>query len=93
VLIVDYFILRRDRHALAATRATLTLPSYCEALNPVALVAWSAGILAGTAIHVGVGSINSIIVSGGLYFMVMKLVALLQRKPIKDFATDSARPE
>ena len=90
VFIVDYFILRRDREALAATRATLSLPPDCEAVNPIAIVAWLAGLVAGTAIHVGVGSVNSIVVSGVLYFALMKLLPMRGRKPVKYFAADTA---
>ena len=93
VLIVDYFVLRRDRKALAAARSKLALPAYCEALNPVALLAWLAGLLAGAFIPAGVASVNSIIVSGGVYFMVMKLMATMEKKPVKYFSTVVLPPE
>ena len=86
VLIVDYFVLRRDRKQLASTRGTLGLPPSCETVNPVALLAWLGGFLAGQFIPIGVAALNSIVVSGGIYFAMMKLLAMMEKKPNKYFA-------
>jgi cytosine permease len=85
ILIVDYFILRRDRKALALARTTHALPASCEALNPVALLAWLAGFSAGQFIPAGVASLNSILTSGIVYFAVMQLLASRENKPVKYF--------
>ena len=86
VLIVDYFVLRRDRKALEDTRETLSLPRFCETLNPVALLAWLSGFFAGEFIHAGVASFNSVLVGGGVYFVVMKLIAIAEGKSVKRFS-------
>jgi Permease for cytosine/purines, uracil, thiamine, allantoin len=92
VLIVDYFVLQRDREALNATRASLSLPASCEAVNPIGLLAWAAGFLAGRFIHSGVASVNSVLVSGSVYFVFMKLMAMLEHKPVKYFSAAASMP-
>jgi cytosine permease len=87
IFIADYFLLRRDRDALAATRASLKFPASSEAVNPVGLVAWLAGFVAGYFVHWGVAALNSIVVAGVLYFAVMRILALLAKQPVKYFAT------
>lgn len=85
ILIVDYFVLRRYRGELEQTRTTDSLPTACEALNPVALLAWLAGAGAGQFIPAGVASLNSAFTSGVVYFAFMQLLAFWENKPIKYF--------
>jgi cytosine permease len=85
ILIVDYFILQRDRGVLALARKTQSLPTLCEALNPVALMAWLVGVAAGQFIPAGVASLNSVLTSGILYFAIMQLLASWEKKPVKYF--------
>jgi cytosine permease len=87
VLIVDYFLLARDRQSLAVTRASNSLPPSSESVNPVALLAWLAGFLVGESLHIGVASVNSIIAAGIVYYAVMKTMAVLSKRPIKYFRT------
>ena len=87
VLIVDYFLLARDRQSLAVTRASNSLPPSSESVNPVALLAWLAGFLVGESLHIGVASVNSIIAAGIVYYAVMKAMAILSKRPIKYFRT------
>ena len=86
VLIVDYFILKRDRAALATTQQTLSLPPSCEWMNPVGILAWLVGFLASYAIEGGIASLNSILVSGAIYFVGMKILAYQAKQPVKRFA-------
>ncbi len=86
IFIADYFLLKRDREALAATRAPLKLPATCEAVNPAGLVAWLAGFLAGYFAHWGIAALNSIVVAGVLYFVLMRILAVLAKQPIKYFS-------
>jgi len=90
ILIVDYFVLRRYRGALDQTRTTDSLPTACEALNPVALLAWGAGAAAGQFIPTGVASLNSALTSGILYFAIMRLLASWENKPVKYFPSMTA---
>jgi cytosine permease len=85
ILIVDYFVLRRYRGELEQTRTADSLPTACEALNPVALLAWLAGAVAGQFIPAGVASLNSALTSGVVYFAFMQLLAFWENKPIKYF--------
>jgi cytosine permease len=87
VLIVDYFLLARDRQSFALTRASNSLPPSSESVNPVALLAWLAGFLVGESLHIGVASVNSIIAAGIVYYAVMKTMAVLSKRPIKYFRT------
>ncbi len=86
VLIVDYFILKRDRVALAATRQKLSLPATCEWMNPVGILAWLFGFLASYGVPSGIASLNSILASGLLYFAGMKILAYWEKRPTKRFA-------
>lgn len=74
ILVVDYYILKRSRALLDETRGSEDIPSVCEAWNPISIVAWIAGFLIGQFVTgFGVPSINSLVVSGILYFVGMKL--------------------
>lgn len=86
IIIVDYFLLRRDRDALAATRSCLKLPVSCETVNPAALAAWVAGFLVGNFVHGGIAALNSIVAAGVSYFLVMRLLAALSKRPVKYFS-------
>jgi len=87
VMLADYFLLRRDRQELAATRGKGSLPASCEWLNPVAILAWLGGSLAGYALPGGIASLNSILVSGLLYLVGMKLFGFWAKRPIFRFAS------
>lgn len=86
IMMVDYFLLRRDREALAVTRSSLKLPAYCENVNPVGLAAWMTGFLVGNIVHGGIAALNSIIAAGAFYFFVMRLLAALAKQPVKYFS-------
>lgn len=85
IIIADYFLLRRDRDALAATRSSLALPATCEEINPAGLAAWAAGFLAGYFLHWGIAALNSIGVAGVFYFALMKILAVWAKQPVKYF--------
>jgi hypothetical protein len=68
------------------TRSSLKLPATCEAVNPVGLAAWLAGFLAGYFVHWGIGALNSIVVAGVLYIVLMRILAVLAKQPIKYFS-------
>jgi cytosine permease len=87
IFIADYFLLKRDREALASTRASLKLPAFCEAVNPAGLLAWLAGFLAGYFVNWGIAALNSIVVAGVLYFVLMRILAVLAKQPVKYFST------
>ena len=89
VMVVDYFILKRDRPALEATREAVSLPHFCEWLNPVGVLAWLFGFLASHAIKAGIPALTSILASALFYFTGMKLLAHLEGRPTKRFGLSS----
>jgi cytosine permease len=83
VIIVDYFLLRDNREALAATRSSLSLPASCESINPVGMAAWLAGFLAGYFVHWGIVALNSIVVAGVCHFVGMRIFAVQSKRGVK----------
>ncbi|WP_134698675.1 cytosine permease [Ammoniphilus sp. YIM 78166] len=73
IMIVDYFILKRDRKILDESRAKGELPKSCEAINPVTLVAWAVGSFSGYFIAIGIPSLNSLLIAGLVYYLGMKI--------------------
>jgi cytosine permease len=73
IMVVDYFILKRDRKILDESREKGLLPGTSEMLNPITLVAWVIGGLAGYFIQMGIPSLNSLIVSSIAYYAGMKI--------------------
>lgn len=79
IMVVDYFILKRDRKLLDESRERGGLPENSESINPVTLIAWALGFVAGYFIEAGIPSVNSLVVSGIAYFVGMKIFAATAR--------------
>ncbi len=82
IMVVDYFVLRRKRGDLDASREKGELPTKVEKWNPIALVAWVAGFAVGeiTSIFaIGIPGLNSLILAGVLYWIVMKVYASVKK--------------
>ena len=91
IMLVDYFLLRRDRAELDRARATGGLPADSERLNPVALAAWllacaSALLLPG----VGIPALNALVVGSVAYGLGMALAGRLRGRDIARFARERA---
>ena len=89
VMVVDYYILRRGRKDLEATREAGTLPESVEKWNPVALAVWIIGFAVGevTSIYsIGIPGLNSLIVSGILYWVNMVVYAKVKGVETVEFA-------
>jgi cytosine permease len=91
IMMVDYYLLRRDRAPLRRARATGTLPADAERLNPVALAAWllacaSALLLPG----VGIPALNALAVGSIAYGLGMALVGRLRGRKVARFARETA---
>ncbi|WCK52617.1 cytosine permease [Aneurinibacillus sp. Ricciae_BoGa-3] len=80
IMVVDYFILKRDRKLLADSREKSLLPETCETINPVTLIAWALGGLAGYLINIGIPSLNSLIISGVAYYIGMKIFGAIMNQ-------------
>jgi len=76
IIIVDYFILKRNRKMLDESRAANgSLPDKMEVWNPMALIAWIIGGLCGQFITWGICSVNALVAGGMAYFVLMKIYA------------------
>ncbi|MEH7012377.1 cytosine permease [Neobacillus niacini] len=74
VIIVDYFILKRSKAELDESRKNNELPKHSESWNPISIVAWIAGFAVGYFVtDIGVSSLNSLVASGVVYYIGMKL--------------------
>ncbi|PLR76713.1 cytosine permease [Bacillus sp. V3-13] len=84
IMVVDYFILKTYRTALDESRKNGTLPGEPERLNPVTLVAWMAGFAGGYFITFGIPSINSLLISGVIYYAgVLAVKAIRSKNEVK----------
>ena len=91
IMMIDYYLLRRDRAALRRARATGALPADSERLNPVALAAWllacaSALLLPG----VGIPALNALLVGSVAYGLGMAAAGRLRGRAIARFAREKA---
>ena len=74
IAVVDYFILKRSRAELEESREKGNLPEKTEVWNPIAMIVWVCSALFGYFVtDIGVPSINSLVISAVLYFVLMKL--------------------
>ncbi|OQO98978.1 cytosine permease [Geobacillus sp. 44C] len=83
IMIVDYFVLKRSRKLLDESRMQGRLPEYSESINPVTLISWALGFLAGYFIEYGIPSLNSLLVSGIVYFIGMKFFDASKQSNLK----------
>ncbi|QSO55298.1 cytosine permease [Alicyclobacillus curvatus] len=74
IIVVEYFLIRRYRDELSRSRLTGMLPAAYESWNPLTLIAWVAAFLTGEFLKWGIPSLNSLIVSAVVYFVLSKVV-------------------
>ena len=80
IIVVDYYLLKRDRKELDITREQGLLPSHCEAYNPITLVAWFIAVIVGWATselgpysdNFGVPALNSLLAGAVIYWIAMR---------------------
>lgn len=75
IIVVDYYILKRNRQILDESREVGQLPGKVEIWNPVSIIAWIIGGLCGQFITWGIPSITSLVVGGLSYFVLIKIYA------------------
>jgi cytosine permease len=78
IMVVDYFVLRTYRRELDEARAAGRLPREVPLWNPIGLVTWLVASVAGYYIGWGIQSVNSLIIAGVLYFVLSKLLPVMQ---------------
>ena len=82
IMVVDYYVLKRNRKALEKTRESGKLPSRVEKWNPVSLACWVVGFAVGEAssiMNIGIPGLNSLVLAGVLYFVIMKILASVKK--------------
>jgi cytosine permease len=84
IVLVEYFLVRRYKEQLDATRETGKLPDSYESWNPLALIAWAAGFAAGEWLQWGIPTLNSLVISGALYWI---LSAFVNRSKVVTFGS------
>ena len=91
IMLVDYYLLRRDRDELQQARLTDALPPASERLNPVALAAWLLAC-AGALLLPGVGipALNALATGSIAYGLGMVLMGRVRGRAIARFARDTA---
>lgn len=80
IMVVDYYLLKRDRKELDITREQGILPPSCEAYNPVTLVVWVIAVAVGWGtselgpLHAdyGIPALNSLITGAVAYWIGMR---------------------
>ncbi len=85
IMVIDYFVLKRNRAVLEETRAAGTLPSKVEKWNPIAIAVWIVGFAIGevTSIFaIGIPGLNSLLCAGLLYWAVMKAYAAYKKQDV-----------
>ncbi|MEG0990806.1 MAG: cytosine permease [Gordonibacter sp.] len=89
IMVIDYFVLRRKRADLDASRAEGKLPSKVEKWNPVAIICWVAGFAVGeitSVFGIGIPGLNSLVLAGVLYWVIMKVYASIKKVDTVQFA-------
>ena len=80
IMIVDYYLLRRHREQLEESVGSGALPARQEKLNPVTLFAWAGASVVGYAVQWGIPALNSLICAAVLYYVGMKIIAIVQHR-------------
>ncbi|MEX6225570.1 cytosine permease [Providencia hangzhouensis] len=79
IMVVDYYILKRDRKELDTTRAQGILPPSCEAYNPITLIVWLIAVIVGWGTSelgpfnadYGIPALNSLVTGAIAYWIAM----------------------
>ncbi len=91
IMMVDYYLLRRDRAELRRARSTGALPLESERLNPVALAAWLLACASALLLpSVGIPALNALVVGSTSYGIGMLLAGRLRGCAIARFARERA---
>lgn len=75
IMIVDYFVLRRQRALLDRSAIRGAVPDTSEAWNLPGLVSWAIGFLTGFYISAGIPSINALCAAGFSYWLIQGFLA------------------
>ncbi|MEU9688194.1 purine-cytosine permease family protein [Amycolatopsis japonica] len=70
VMIAEYYVVRRWKPELDATRASGELPPTCPSWVPAALICWAAGAAVGVWLPWGIPTVNSVFAAFLLYVLL-----------------------
>lgn len=89
IMVIDYYLLRRNRAALEETRESGTLPSRVEKWNPITIVVWilAFGVGEVSSIYaIGIPGLNSLIFAGVVYYIAMKAYGAAKKVDVVKFS-------
>jgi cytosine permease len=82
VMVVDYFVLKRHRPELEASRRLGVAPERAESWNPVTIVSWAIASYIGYAVHWGIPALNALLAAAILYYAIMKVVGAASQRSV-----------
>lgn len=88
IMVIDYYVLRRNRGALEETRESGTLPKRVEKWNPITIVVWILAFIVGevsSIYSIGIPGLNSLIFAGIVYWIAMKVYASVKKVDVVKF--------
>ena len=88
IMVIDYYLLRRNRAALEETRESGTLPSRVEKWNPITIVVWILAFGVGevsSIFAIGIPGLNSLIFAGVVYWIAMKAYGAAKKVDVVKF--------
>lgn len=89
IMVVDYYILKRDRKELDASREKMSLPAKVEKWNPITILCWIVGFGIGfvtSQFDIGIPGVNSLVCAGLLYWIIMAIAAKVKKVDVVHFA-------
>lgn len=87
IIVIDYYVLKRNRQELNQTRAMEKLPQECEKWNPITIISWIVSFLVGYFVKdFGIPAINSLLTAAILYFVCMKAYGAYTKQENVQFA-------
>ncbi len=88
IMVIDYYLLRRNRAALEETRESGTLPKRVEKWNPITIVVWILAFIVGevsSIYSIGIPGLNSLVFAGVVYFIAMKAYGAAKKVDVVKF--------
>lgn len=88
IMVVDYYLLKRNRADLEKTREEGVLPRTVEKWNPITIIVWIAAFVVGevsSIFSIGIPGLNSLIFAGVVYWIAMKAYASVKKVDVVKF--------
>ena len=88
IMVIDYYLLRRNRAELEETRKDGTLPKRVEKWNPITIVVWILAFVVGevsSIYSIGIPGLNSLVFAGVVYYIAMKAYGAAKKVDVVKF--------